>query len=286
MIESGWFYETLNGTYQQRFLISRLIHHEKTEFQEIVIFETPDFGRVLALDGVIQTTQRDEFIYHEMLVHPAVFAHGAVKNVLIIGGGDGGALEETLKHDIASATLVDIDENVIALSKAHLPTVCGAAFDDPRTCVEIGDGRDFVEQTDARFDLIIVDSPDPIGPGEALFEAGFYAACRRCMRPEALLVTQSGVTFLQESVVATSFRRLQALFADVGFYVAPVPTYVGGFMAFGWATDQPNYRRRAPAAISRAHADSGIETRYYTPDIHMAAFALPGYIAAAMTTGD
>ncbi|MEC8531954.1 MAG: polyamine aminopropyltransferase, partial [Pseudomonadota bacterium] len=153
----NWYPETLHGSFQQRFQITEIIYQSKTEYQDLVIFETPFFGRVLALDNVIQTTERDEAAYHEMITHVPILAHGSVKDVLIIGGGDGGALRDVLKHSaIKKVTMVEIDRNVVELCQKFLPSISDGAFGDPRSELIIADGLSFVKETDQRFDLIIV----------------------------------------------------------------------------------------------------------------------------------
>lgn len=274
-----WFHETLYPNYRQSFRVQRELYRKTTDHQDIVVFETERFGRVLALDGIVQTTEADEFVYHEMLAHVPLFAHGAADEVLIVGGGDGGMLEEVLKHPVAKATLVEIDAGVIELCRRFLPSISRGAFDDPRAEVVIADAARFLAETDRRFDVIIVDSTDPIGAAAALFEAPFYADCRRCLR-DGVLVTQNGVPFMQADELQGSMRHLRPLFADVTAYSAPVPSYVGGCMAFGWASDDPDKRRIDPATLTSRVAQAGIETRYYTADVHKAAFALPAYMQA------
>ena len=165
-----WFEETLHPGFHSRLGIDRVLHETKTYHQHLIIFDNEEFGRVLALDGVVQTTERDEFIYHEMLAHTPILAHGRARNVLIVGGGDGGMLEEVLKHDsVETAVQVEIDDTVVELAKQHLRMICDDAYEDPRTELVIADGVEYVNETDRRFDIIIVDSTDPIGPGEVLF---------------------------------------------------------------------------------------------------------------------
>ncbi len=229
---------------------------------------------------MLQTTERDEFIYHEMLTHLPILAHGRVRKVLIIGGGDGGMLEEALKHRaVERVTLVEIDPGVIELSKQFLRSICGDAFDDPRCELVIADGAAFVAGCEERYDLVIIDSTDPIGPGEALFTEGFYGGCKRALAPGGILVTQNGVPFVQGGELRNSMASLRRLFADATCYLATVPTYVGGPMAFGWASDEPRHRD-TPAAVLRARFEAAaIATRCYTPELHQTAFALPRYVA-------
>lgn len=258
-----------------------VLYDSETPYQRVVIFENATFGRVLMLDNIIQTTEADEFIYHEMLTHLPITAHGAVRRILIIGGGDGGMLEEALKHaSVEHVTLVEIDPGVIELAKTHLRAICKDAFDDPRADLVIADGVEYVRTTQERFDLIITDSTDPIGPGEVLFTRDYYAACKRCLTPGGILVTQNGVPFLQGEELRGTVTCLRALFADAACYLATVPTYMGGPMAFGWASDNPALRQRTAETLHGRWRTSDVETRYYTPDVHAAAFALPGYVSA------
>lgn len=278
-----WFSERLHRNIRQAFRIKAVRHHEKTPFQDLKVLDTEGLGRVLVLDGAIQVTEADDFFYHEMLVHVPVFAHGRVRRVLIIGGGDGGILRETLRHKgVRKAVMVEIDRRVTEVCKAHLPRISAGAFRDPRAEVLFADGMTYVAETRQRFDLIIVDSTDPMGPGEVLFRAPFYRDCRRILRPGGIVVTQNGVPFLQPWQVADTQKRLGRIFRDVAFYVVPVPTYQGGLMTLAWATDEPAHRQVALATLRRRFTRAGIETRYYTPEIHRGAFALPPYIVKLM----
>lgn len=278
-----WFEEKLYEHWRQSFKIGRVLFHEKTDFQDLVIFETPGFQRVLALDGIIQVTQGDEFVYHEMLAHVSTLAHGDARAVLIIGGGDGGVLREVLRHPVERCTMVEIDPGVIELCRKFMPDISRGAFDDPRAEIVIADGVKYVAETDRKFDVIIVDSTDPIGPGEVLFTEAFYASCRRILTERGVVVTQNGVPFLQPEELTTTHRRLSKLFPDAGFFVAAVPTYVGGFMTLGWASLDPSNRARPVEAIREQFTKLQINTRYYTPEIHVASFALPKYVQDLMT---
>ena len=275
-----WVEETLYEHFRFKLKAARVLYESRTDHQHLLLVENPSFGRALYLDGVLQTTERDEFIYHEMLTHPPILAHGRVRRVLIVGGGDGGMLEEALKHRaVERVTMVEIDPGVIEFSRRYLGSICRDAFEDPRLDLVIADGADFVAGCGERYDLVVIDSTDPIGPGEVLFTEDFYRGCRAIMAPGGVLVTQSGVPFVQGPELRDSVARLRRLFADATCYLASVPTYVGGPMAFGWASDDPAVRR-TPIGVLRARLEAvGIETGYYTPEIHRAAFALPGYVA-------
>ena len=277
-MSESWITETIYGDYHQRFLATTELYREKTAFQELIIFESPRFGRVLVLDGAIQTTEADEFFYHEMLAHVPIMARERVKKILIIGGGDGGCLREVLKHGIDKATMVEIDRTVVDLCQEFMPGIAQGAFADPRAELVIADGTAFVRETDQLYDVIIVDSTDPVGPSLVLFEEDFYADCAARLTPEGILVTQSGVPFLQDREARTTHARLSRLFADARLYFTPVPTYVGGVMALGWGCASDGPRRTPLETIERRFAESRIVTRYYSPEIHRAAFALPPYI--------
>ncbi len=281
-----WLNETLYADWGQRFRVVRELARVTSDFQDIVLFESASHGRVMVLDGVIQITEGDEFVYQEMLVHVPLLAHGACRDVLIIGAGDGGVLRRVLQHrGVARAVMVEIDGEVIRLAREFLPAIGGAAWDDPRAEVIVGDGIDYVRRAaDSSFDAVIVDSTDPIGVGEVLFTDDFYAHCARILRSAGLIVNQCGVPFLQEEELrATSLRR-RRFFPHVGAYLAAVPTYVGGFMTLGFAAKSAGLGALAPAEIGARAQAAGIlgTTRYWSPEVHAAAFALPPYIAAAL----
>ena len=277
------YQETLYDGYGQRFRIDQMLHEVRTEHQHLVIFQNARMGRVMALDGVIQTTEADEFIYHEMLTHVPILAHGLARRVLIIGGGDGGMLREVCKHaSVEHITMVEIDGTVVDMCKQFLPNHSKGAFEDPRLNLVIDDGMRFVATTEEKFDVIISDSTDPIGPGEVLFSENFYEACRRCLNDDGILVTQNGTPFMQLSEVQTTASRMHGLFADWHFYMAAVPTYIGGSMTFAWGSTNPDYRKLPLETLRQRFAGSGIVTRYYNADIHQAAFALPQYVLQAI----
>ena len=281
MSDQTWFSETLYPSVQIQFQATRVLHRADTEQQELVLFENPQFGRVLMLDGITQLTERDEFVYHEMLAHVPILAHGAVRSVLIVGGGDGGAAREVLRHaNVTRLVQVEIDPGVVEFARHYLPQVSAGAFDDPRFELQIADGARFVAETAERFDVIIVDSTDPEGPAEVLFTAGFYAACHRALAPGGVLVTQNGVPFTQADELRDSCRHFRATFADAWAYRATIPTYVLGEMALGWATDNPALRQQPVEVLEQRYAQAGLSggTRYYAPDVHIGAFALPPYI--------
>ena len=274
-----WFDEVLHDGYALHLRADSVLCERDTGHQRLAIFETALFGRALMLDDIVQTTERDEFVYHEMIVHVPLLAHGAARRVLVIGGGDGGAIEEVLKHRaIDHVRLVELDAGVVEACREYLPSICGDAFDDARLSLTIGDGAEFVSDSAERFDVIIVDSTDPVGPGMALFRPAFYAACKRCLAPGGIVVTQAGVPFLQGPVLRDTLAGLSRHFAAATCYLATVPTYIGGPMAFGWASDDPALTDVPAALLADRQREAAIETRYYTPAVHRAAFALPDYV--------
>ncbi len=263
--------------------VGEVLYRDKTDHQDLIIFENATFGRVMSLDGAIQTTEKDEYIYHEMFAHVPILAHGSVKRDLIIGGGDGGAARQVLKHQQIEATLVDIDRTVIDLSARYMPSISGGAFEDPRLNIIVADGCRFVKETTERWDIIIVDSTDPHGPGEVLFTREFYGDCKSCLTDGGIIVTQNGVPFVQADELRDSYDRLGSLFRDVGFYLATIPSYVGGPLAFGWATDNTSLRSVSEAVLAERFLAAEIEAYYYMPDIHKASFVLPLYVQKILT---
>ncbi len=274
-----WFTEILHTDLAQRLRVDKVLYEGQTEFQDAKVLSNGRLGKVLVLDNVVQTTLGDEFVYHEMLAHVPLFSHPHPKTVLLIGGGDGGVLEEALKHpSVEKVTMVELDGGVVELAKEHFVELNQGAFDDRRTNLIIGDGAKFVAETDERFDVILVDSTDPHGPGEVLFSRGFYADCKRCLTESGILVTQNGVPFLQASELAGSISHFRALFKEVSAYVITVPTYAFGMMALGWATDDKSLRQVDIATLEDRFKKAAFATNYYSPEVHKAAFALPMYI--------
>ncbi len=277
----NWFQENLHPAVRQTFEIDKVLYEGRTAFQKVLIFENRRYGRVLALDDIVQTTEADEFIYHEMLAHVPLVGHGAATHVLIIGGGDGGLLEEVLKHPVEQVTMVEIDREVVDLCRKHLPAVSGTAFEDSRTNLIFADGTKFVADTDERFDVIIVDSTDPVGPGKVLFEPPFYMACRAILKKGGVLATQNGVPFYQGAELGGAAASIRSVFAYAGFFVVAVPTYAGGFMTLGWASQDTDLAATDPGPLEQAVARLDLDTRYYNAGVHQAAFALPGYVREA-----
>ncbi len=287
MAEKRWIAETLFDDlgFRMSYRVDKVLYEMQTEHQHLVLFEQAFFGKMLMLDGATQITKRDEFIYQEMMSHVPLFAHGNAREVLIVGGGDCGIAEEVLKHgSVKRLTQVEIDPAVIEFAKEHFSEFTKPVFADKRFESVIDDGMKYVAKcatrTGRRFDVIIVDSTDAQGPGKVLFSQKFYAACKRCMNRGGVLVTQNGVPIFQPRELISSVTKFRRLFADGTCYIAAIPTYVGGHMAMGWASDDRRLRQTSPRMLAaRYRKAGGFSTRYWTPEVHAAAFALPRFIA-------
>lgn len=268
------FHETMFHGHSQTLTIEETLYRGRTDYQDVLIFRNSTFGKVMALDGFVQLTDLDNHIYHEMLAHVPLTAHGAAEDVLIIGGGDGGILKEVLKHPVGRVVQVEIDPQVIELAKRYFPAVSDGAFDDPRACVLVEDGVGYVEKTDARFDVVIIDSTDPVGPGELLFSDAFYANCRALLRDGGLIAIQSGTPFFQPAELDGTCRRLSACFGAAESFLAPVPTYAHGQLALIAAGPSADSLCPPLAMLQERFAASEAKTRYYSPQVHHAAFVL------------
>jgi spermidine synthase len=283
MANDRWISETLFDDlgFRMSFKAERVLYETKTEHQDLVLFENRHFGKVLMLDGATQVTTADEFVYHEMMTHVPILAHGKVKNVLIVGGGDCGIAEEVLKHKAVKCLVqVEIDASVVEFSKEHFPEFTGPVLADKRFELVIADGMKYVAETERRFDVVIVDSTDPQGPGAVLFSDEFYAGVKRCLNPGGIMVTQNGVPFFQPDELIGSIAKFRRLWKDGSCYVAAIPTYIGGCMAMGWASDDRTLRQTSVRTIAQRYSRAGrFSTKYWTPEVHVAAFALPRFIA-------
>ena len=283
MAEKRWIAETLFDKlgFRVSYRVDKVLYEEQTKHQHLVLFEQPFFGKMLMLDGATQITKRDEFIYQEMMTHVPLFAHGNARDVLIVGGGDCGIAEEVLKHrTVQRVTLVEIDAAVVAFAKEHFPEFTKPVFADKRFECVIDDGMKYVAETERRFDVIIVDSTDPQGPGKVLFSQKFYRACKHCLNGGGILVTQNGVPIFQTRELKSAVTKLRRLFADATCFIAAIPTYIGGHMAMGFATDDRRLRQTPAKMLAARYRKAGsFPTKYWTPEVHTAAFALPRFIA-------
>jgi spermidine synthase len=256
-----------------------LLYSGRSDFQKIDVYEHAHFGRVLTLDDLVQTTERDEFCYHEMLVHPALAAREHVERVLIIGGGDGGTLRHALMHRPTEAVMCEIDGEVVRVCREFMPTLPGDAFDDPATRLVIDDGAAFVANAEPEsYDAILIDSTDPIGAAVVLFSDEFYGACSTALKPDGVFVSQTGSPMYQGSELTDALSRLRAVFSTVETYIGFVPTYPGVLWSFAAATRGEPLSAAPFERIAQRLRDRGIATRFYTPEIHASSFVLPTFV--------
>lgn len=255
---------------------TRIVHSARSEYQAIVIFDTEDHGRVFTLDGLVMTTEADEFMYHEMLVHVPMFTHADPRRVLVIGGGDGGSVRELLRHPgVEQAVIVEIDGMVIDAARRFMPYTA-SGFDDPRVEIVIGEGHAHIRQNPDRYDVIIIDSTDPTyGAGGLLFTTEFYADCRRALRDGGILSAETENPFYDPGWVQMAWRRQRRAFDDVRLYLGYVPVYPGALWTYTVASTGPDPQGDFRASDASRLARS---LRYYNPDVHAGAFALPNFV--------
>src|ERR1700742_5035356 len=277
--------ERLHKGYAQTMDVTKMLADERSKFQHIRIFDTVANGRVLTLDDIVQITSRDESAYAEMLTHLPMLEHGKVERVMIVGGGDFSIADEALKHKgVKEGVLVDIDGRVIELCKEHFPDINAKAFKDKRLKLEIADAFEYLGRKESknRFDLIVADRPDPVGPGKALFGETFYDRIRNALKPGGFATFQTGVPFYQPAEITEALEELAEFFPSSGLFLTVVPTYIGGFMALAWAGKGKSAKLGTPAGLKKAAAafkKSKIKTDYYNAAVHAASFALPEWIA-------
>ncbi len=277
MAEAVGFGERVADGFFSRFE-GELVWSGSSPFQKIEVWQNPHFGRVLVLDGLVQTTESDEFTYHEMLVHPALCSRASVDRVLIIGGGDGGTLRHVMMHDPSEVVMCEIDEQVVHVCRQHMPRLSDGAFDDPRATVLFDDGAAFVANHEDAFDAIIVDGSDAVGPATVLFSEGFYAACSRALRADGVFVSQTGSPLFQTDEFRMAVGNLGTAFPVVEPYVSFVPTYPGTVWSYTSATRGLPLSAVPPHDIAARLSSRGISTKLYAPDVHPASFALPPFV--------
>ena len=274
-----WVEETFHPHWRVRLEAARVLHEVKTEHQHLVIFENPTWGTVLMLDGVCQLTTSDEFVYHEMMAHVPLMALARPRRVLVVGGGDGGVLREVLKHpSVEKATLCEIDRAVIDLSLMHYPEIADGCLDDPRADVVIADGLKYVAQTREKFDAIIVDSSEPIGPSAVLHTREFFADCKRALKNGGVLVTQNGLPFLFPSTCGPRPRFSPRCSSAPHPTCAPSPATSAALSRSMRRATMPDLLEVSEATMVRRMAEAGHRRALLHPAVHMAAFALPGYV--------
>ena len=272
-----WFSEKQTPYVKLSIKVDRQLYSGKSEFQRIDVFESPEFGRFLTLDGYMMLTEKDEFIYHEMITHVPMAVHPNVKNVLVIGAGDGGVIRELARyHDIEHIDMVEIDPLVVEVCKKYLPTTA-CSFDDPRLDIHYEDGLKFIRNYENCYDLIIVDSTDPFGPGEGLFTREFYGNCYKALKEDGIMVNQHESPFYEEDRIACqrAHKRIVESFPISRVYQAHIPTYPSGHWLFGFASKKYHPLKDLDSVRWNAR---GLKCNYYTTMLHRGAFYIPAYV--------
>lgn len=271
-----WFSEMHTENVKMSIRIDKQLHTEQSDFQRIDVFSSPEFGRFLTLDGIMMLTEKDEFIYHEMITHVPMAADPDIKNVLVIGAGDGGTIRELTRYEsIEHIDMVEIDERVVEVSKEFL-TQTACRLDDQRVSIHYDDGLRFVRHKENEYDLIIVDSTDPFGPGEGLFTSEFYGNCFNALTEKGILVNQHESPYYADDAKAMqrAHKRIRELFPVCAVYQAHIPTYPSGHWLFGFASKGID-----PLAFDAERWNSlGIKTKYYNTELHKGSFAIPNYV--------
>lgn len=264
-----WFTEKQTPQMGLSLLVKETLHAEQTPFQHLAVMETEQYGRMLALDGMVQTTVADEFVYHEMITHVALNTHPNPRRVLVVGGGDGGAIREILKHQsVERATLVEIDGRVVEASRRWLPEIsCGLS--DPRAEIIIDDGIKHVAGSKNLYDVIIVDSTEPIGPAAGLFARPFYQSIFDALTDDGIMVAQTESPFVNRDLIRSVYADIRATFPVARLYLAAIPTYPSGLWSFTLGS-----KKYDPLTVDPAKFRP-MKTRYYTPEVHRGCFALP-----------
>ncbi|AZR73815.1 spermidine synthase [Anoxybacter fermentans] len=269
-----WFTEYQNNKLAYGYKISKHLHSEQTKFQRLDVVDTEQFGRMLILDGIVMTTIEDEFVYHEMISHVPLITHPNPKKVAVIGGGDGGAIREIIKHpSIEEAHLIEIDGRVIENSKKYLPEIA-CALDDPKVTIFVEDGIEFIKKNKNTYDVIMVDSTDPIGPAVGLFKKEFYQSVYDALKEDGLFVAQTESPFLNKDIIKPTYQAISEVFPITRLYLATIPTYPGFLWSFSMGSKK---YKPEDADLSRAEAIAS-DTKYYNPEIHRSAFALPNFV--------
>ncbi len=277
-----WYTEQHTPSVRFSIRVDKTLYTEQTEFQRIDIFESDEFGRCLTLDGLMMVTEKDEFIYHDMIVHVPMAANPRISRVLVIGGGDGGTIRELVRYpNVTHVDLVEIDTKVVSVCQAYFPSLAGG-FSDPRVRIHIEDGLRYIRSHENEYDLIIVDSTDPFGPGEGLFTKEFYGNCYKALTEDGILVNQHECPYYPKYAHAMqrAHKRIQSFFPICKVYQAHIPTYPSGHWLFGFAS-----KRIDPVADLDAAAwnTRNLATRYYNTDLHVGSFALPNYVRDLLT---
>ncbi|MDQ0818754.1 spermidine synthase [Bacillus pumilus] len=268
-----WYTEKQTKNFGITLKVNKTLHTEQTDFQHLEMVETEEFGNMLFLDGMVMTSEKDEFVYHEMVAHVPLFTHPNPENVLVVGGGDGGVIREILKHpSVKKATLVDIDGKVIEYSKKFLPSIAGK-LDDSRVDVKVGDGFMHIAEADNEYDVIMVDSTEPVGPAVNLFSKGFYAGISKALKEDGIFVAQTDNPWFTPELITNVQRDVKEIFPITKLYTANIPTYPSGLWTFTIGS-----KKYDPLAVEDSRFFD-IETKYYTKELHKAAFVLPKFVS-------
>lgn len=273
-----WFSEHHTPNVKLSIRVDRQLYAGQSEFQRIDVFESPEFGRFLTLDGYMMLTEKDEFIYHEMIVHVPMAVHPNIKKVLVIGAGDGGVIRELTRYDhIEHIDMVEIDPDVVEVCRTYLPKTAGPWLDDPRVHIHYEDGLKFVRTCEDAYDLIIVDSTDPFGPGEGLFTREFYGNCYKALHEDGIMVNQHESPFYDEDAIACqrAHKRIVESFPISRVYQAHIPTYPSGHWLFGFASKKYHPLKNLDEARWNGY---GLSCKYYTTTLHKGAFYIPAYV--------
>lgn len=267
-----WYTEKQTDNFGITMKIKQTLHVEQTEFQLLEMAETEEWGNMLFLDGMVMTSERDEFVYHEMVAHVPLFTHPDPKKVLVVGGGDGGVIREVLKHpQVEQAVLVDIDGQVIEYSKQYLPSIAGK-LEDPRMEVRIGDGFMHIAESENEYDVILVDSTEPVGPAVNLFTKGFYAGISKALKEDGLFVAQSDNPWFKADLIRQVQKDVREIFPVTRLYTANIPTYPSGLWCFTLGS-----KKHDPLEVKEERFHD-IDTKYYTSELHRASFVLPKFV--------
>lgn len=272
-----WFSEFHAPDVKHSIRVSRHLYSKKSDYQQIDIFETPEFGRVLALDGSVMLTERDEFIYDEMITHVPMAVHPDIKDVLVIGAGDGGVVKELARYKrVRRIDLVEMDSMVIEACRAFLPeNAC--RLDDSRVHIYYDNALRFIRRCKEEYDLIIVDSTDPCGPSESYFTREFYGICYNALRSDGIMVNQQGSPFYKHDAeeMQRSHKRIVSTFPISRVYQAHIPTYAAGYWLFGFASKKYH---PIDDFDGKRWKELNMETKYYTTRLHTGAFYLPAFL--------
>ncbi|MDI6605167.1 MAG: polyamine aminopropyltransferase [Thermoanaerobacteraceae bacterium] len=267
-----WFTENHANNIKYSLKVNKTLNIEKTDYQDLAVIETEQYGRILVLDGILQTTEKDEFVYHEMIVHVPLFTHKNPRSVLIVGGGDGGAIKEILKHNsVERIVLAEIDRKVVENAKKYLQNI-SYGLDNDKVEIMIGDGIKYVNEHKNEFDIVIVDSTDPIGPAVGLFTIDFYKSVYECLKDDGIIVAQTESPFIYGNLINKLSKMFKQIYPITKPYICTIPTYPGSLWTFTMGSKKYDPENIDTNIIPK------IDTKYYTPQIHKAAFILPKFV--------